>query len=97
MGTAGTGTTGDVSDPDGTRCPICGEGDLVEIAYQAAGEFEPTHQPDSVEVQVFSCGHRVPGAQLSVADAERLNVERRTSEDTVDPVPDDTGSDGDLS
>jgi hypothetical protein len=98
MGTDGTGSNGaGSSDPDGTRCPICGKGDLVEIAYQAAGEFEPSLQPDSVEVQVFSCGHRVPGAQLSVADPERLNVERRTSEDTVDPVPDDTGAAGDPS
>jgi len=94
MGIEGPDTGVAGSSPDGgTRCPVCNVGDLVEIAYQRPGEFEPSQQPDSVEVQVFSCGHRVAGAQLSGADPARLNVERRVSEDTVDPLPDDTGTD----
>jgi hypothetical protein len=90
MSTAGDGT----AEPETTRCPVCNEGDLVEITYERAGEFEPNLQPDSVEVQVFSCGHRVSGARLSGADQERLNVERRASEDTVDPLPENTGESG---
>ena len=92
MGIGGTDTASvQASDPDGTRCPVCNDGDLVEIAYHRAGEFEPSQQPDSVEIQVFSCGHRVSGAQLSSGDPAQLNVEQRSSEDTVDPLPDDTG------
>ena len=90
MGIGGPGTTStQASDPGETRCPVCNEGDLVEIAYHRAGEFEPSQQPDSVEIQVFSCGHRVSGAKLSGADSAQLNVEQRTSEETVDPLPDD--------
>jgi hypothetical protein len=90
MPTDGDGAT----KPETTRCPVCNEGDLVEITYERGGEVEPTLQPDSVEVQVFSCGHRVSGARLAGADQDRLNVERRTSEDTVDPLPEDTGETG---
>lgn len=78
---------------EATRCPVCSDGDLVEIAYQHAGEFEPSLQPDSVEILVFSCGHRVSSdARLSDADTSRLNVEQRNSEDTIDPLPEDTGT-----
>ena len=81
-------------DREAARCPVCNAGDLVEIAYQEAGEPVPAMQPDSVEVQVFSCGHRVSsGARLSGADTANLNVERRTSEETIDPLPEDTGAD----
>lgn len=94
MGIVGRDTTSAKGPgPDETRCPVCNEGDLVEIAYHLAGEFEPSQQPDSLEVQVFSCGHRVSGATLSSADPAQLNVEQRTSEETVDPLPDDPGAD----
>ena len=43
-------------------------------------------QPESREVQTFTCGHEVEGARLETSDADRLTVERRTSEDTVTPV-----------
>ena len=62
-----------------TVCPICGEGTLVTIDF---GE----HQPESREVQTFTCGHEVKGGRLETADAERLEVERRTSEETVTPA-----------
>ena len=92
MGIGGADTTGEASESGGTRCPVCNEGDLVEIAYHPTGEFEPSRQPDSVEIQVFSCGHRVSGAKLSSADPAQLHVEQRTSEETVDPLPDDPGA-----
>ena len=83
-----------MSDTQATRCPVCNDGDLVEIAYQEASESVPSMQPDSVEIQVFSCGHRVSsGARLSDADTANLNVEQRTSEETIDPLPEDTGTD----
>jgi hypothetical protein len=68
-----------MSEPDETICPICGKGTLrtVEFGYQ---------QPESPEVQTFTCGHEVAGAKLQTADADRLDVERRESEDTVTPV-----------
>jgi len=43
-------------------------------------------QPESRQVQTFTCGHEVEGARLQTADAEQLDVERRTSEDVATPV-----------
>ncbi len=66
-------------------CPVCGRGTLREIDF---GE----QQPDSREVQTFTCGHEVKGPRLETADADELDVERRTSDETVTPVepaPDD--------
>jgi formylmethanofuran dehydrogenase subunit E len=37
-------------------------------------------------VQTFTCGYEVEGARLQTADADRLDVERRVSEETVTPV-----------
>jgi hypothetical protein len=68
-----------VSDPDSTTCPICGEGTLRTVDFG-------NQQPDSRQVQTFTCGHEVEGDPLQTADADRLDVERRQSEDTVTPV-----------
>ena len=68
-----------MDEPDSTTCPICGEGTLSTIDF---GD----QQPESREVQTFSCGHEVEGARLQTADADRLDVERRASEETVAPV-----------
>ena len=68
-----------MADPGSTRCPICGEGTLVTIDF---GE----QQPASPEIKTFTCGHEVEGARLQTADAERLDVERRTSEETAAPT-----------
>jgi hypothetical protein len=68
-----------VSDPDSTTCPICGKGTLRTVDF---GD----QQPDSRQVQTFTCGHEVEGDRLQTADADRLDVERRGSEDTVMPV-----------
>jgi hypothetical protein len=67
---------------DSTTCPICGQGTLRTIEF---GE----QQPESPEVKTFTCGHEVKGAKLQTADAERLDVERRESEDTVTPIEGD--------
>lgn len=69
------------------RCPVCGDGVLADISYvqDPAGDDEPTQVPESREVQRFTCGHEVIGAPLASADAERLEVERRSSEETVEP------------
>jgi hypothetical protein len=68
-----------MSDSDSTICPVCGKGTLRTVDF---GE----QQPESREVQTFTCGHEVPGARLQTADADRLEVERRVSEETVTPV-----------
>jgi hypothetical protein len=73
---------------DATRCPICGMGTLADISYDAgeqAGE-ELEQQPESRQLDVYTCGHRVPGAPLEAAD-DRLDVERRSSEETATPPP----------
>jgi hypothetical protein len=62
-----------------TTCPVCGEGTLVTIDF---GE----QQPESRQVQTFTCGHEVEGAQLQTADADQLDVESRTSDETVTPA-----------
>ena len=66
-------------DPGSITCPICGEGTLVTIDF---GE----QQPASREVQTFTCGHEVKGARLQTADADRLDVERRASDETAAPT-----------
>jgi hypothetical protein len=76
----------------GKRCPVCRIGTLASIAYdQAVGPDAPAQQQsaDSFQLEVFTCGHRVMGPSLASADPERLDVERRDSEDTVDPLPDE--------
>lgn len=67
-------------------CPVCGKGTMVDIAFDVdpAGR-EPAQRADSRELTEFSCGHRVVGASLASSDEERLDVERRTSDETVDP------------
>jgi hypothetical protein len=78
---------------DRLTCPFCGRGTLVNIAFdepaRSSGD-EPRQLADSLEVVTFSCGHRELGPSLATADPEGLDVERRRSEDTVEPsLPDD--------
>ena len=68
-----------MGEPESTICPICGKGTLITIDF---GE----QQPESRQVQTFTCGHEVEGARLQTADAEELDVERRTSEETAQPT-----------
>jgi hypothetical protein len=68
-----------MGESESTTCPVCGKGTLSTIDF---GD----QQPDSRQVQTFTCGHEVEGARLQTADADRLDAERRTSEETVVPV-----------
>jgi hypothetical protein len=68
-----------VSESESTTCPICGKGTLRTVDF---GD----QQPESRQVQTFTCGHEVEGERLQTADADRLDVERRESEETVTPV-----------
>jgi hypothetical protein len=58
---------------------MCGKGTLRTVDF---GD----QQPESRQVQTFTCGHEVEGARLQTADANRLDVERRPSEETVTPI-----------
>jgi len=69
------------------RCPICGVGVLQDMAYDMAPDGTIAQQPESREVDTYTCGHQVPGPRLETADPDRLSVERRSNEDTVDPSP----------
>jgi len=68
-----------VTDSTDIVCPICGRGTLRQTDFGEQGA-------DSREMQTFTCGHEVEGARLDTADADRLTVERRTSEETVTPI-----------
>ena len=70
---------GVVGDTESTTCPTCGKGTLRTVDF---GD----QQPESRQVQTFTCGHEVEGDRLQTADADRLDVERRGSEETVTPV-----------
>ena len=73
-------------EPTPTTCPICGRGTLVDLAFDERGAGRTTRQTaDSAEVRTYECGHEVVGPSLALADPERMDVERRASQDTVDP------------
>jgi len=73
---------------DQQRCPMCGKGVFTDVVYE---DREPDGTKlqltgDSNEVLLFSCGHEVRGTTLATADAGRLTVEARDSEEATDPV-----------
>lgn len=70
---------GAVEDAGSTTCPICGKGTLRTVDF---GD----QQPESRQVRSFTCGHEVEGDRLQSADADRLDVERRESKETVTPI-----------
>jgi hypothetical protein len=71
-------------------CPICGTEGLADIAYdEDPWRRRPFQEPESREVTIYRCGHQVSGPRLETADADRLDVERRTSEETAQPTPED--------
>lgn len=79
-----------MTEQDDQRCPICHRGVVADIAFDrdpAAPAATPQQTAETTEVITYTCGHRVPGPSLASADAEALDVERRQSEDTVDPTP----------
>jgi hypothetical protein len=74
------------------RCPTCGRGELVDINYNQPDDVappsgEPLQEADSRQIVTYSCGHEVAGPRIDRADqaGPALDVERRTSEDTVPP------------
>ena len=80
------------SGGDTLRCPVCGVGVVVDLAFDERTDGrEPKQDPRAREIVTYSCGHEALGPDLATADPERMEVERRTSEDTVDPTPTDDG------
>ena len=67
-----------------SRCPVCGKGTLADIDFGGDEQFQ---DPESRQVDTYTCGHEVPRAPLEVADTNRLDVEQRTSEETTAPNP----------
>jgi hypothetical protein len=69
-------------------CPVCGKGTLIDIAFDEPATDGPalTQQADSHQMLTFDCGHEVPGPDLNSADAQRLSVERRRSQETTEPA-----------
>lgn len=77
----GAGPSGKVRVVSEKRCPICGRGVLSELGTESADAMQG---PESAIVETYTCGHEVGEATLATADAEELEVERRSSEDTAD-------------
>jgi hypothetical protein len=67
------------------RCPVCGRGVLKHLGSEASGRRQ---QPESPIIETYTCGHEVMEDRLETADAERLEVERRSSEESA------SGADG---
>lgn len=74
-------------------CPRCGRGTLVDLSFDqgSAGDPPLTQTADSHEILTFTCGHTWVEGSLSSADQRRLDVERRRSDETVMPGPDERG------
>jgi hypothetical protein len=73
------------------RCPVCGRGVLTDITFREGpnppGVDEPLQVADSVQVETYSCGHEVVGPALKeTAAADAMEVERRESDDTAEPL-----------
>jgi hypothetical protein len=71
-----------------TRCPICGVGVVADVMYDEGaerGDGAPMQTADTRQVTTYSCGHTVDGSSLATADTDELDVEQRTSDETVDP------------
>lgn len=68
---------------DDLRCPVCGKGTLRHLGTESD---ERMQDAASAIKETYTCGHEVAEPSLATADAERLEVERRASDETVDPV-----------
>jgi len=73
------------------RCPICGEGILQHLGTEGPVK-EQAQRADTPILETYTCGHTVTEPGMDVSDSEILEVERRRSEDVVDPLP-ETGAD----
>ena len=72
------------------RCPRCGEGVLVDIAFREGSDLadgEEIQEADTRQVETYSCGHEVSGPRLdrTAAGSDALEVERRDSSETTEP------------
>ena len=65
------------------RCPVCGEGILREIGTESATAMQDA---TSRVIETYTCGHQMGGPRLETADPGSLEVERRSSEETVQPI-----------
>jgi hypothetical protein len=76
--------------PEGLRCPVCGVGVLADINYDDAPASSPAlqQQPESRQVDRYTCGHEVARAELESADRS-LDVEQRQSDESAAPLPED--------
>jgi len=72
-----------MTEAEEQRCPVCGEGLLQDLGSE---DPDRKQRPESPIIETYTCGHEVTTPALASADADQLEVERRTSEDTVDPV-----------
>jgi hypothetical protein len=75
---------------DDRRCPVCGEGTLVQLAFDGETDetvLELAQEADSRQLATYSCGHTEEGPSLASADADRLDVERRDAEESAEPLP----------
>jgi hypothetical protein len=71
------------------RCPVCGLGELVDITYTEGSDGDmPMQEADSRQVATYSCGHERVGPRLdeSASADSALDVERRSSPETADPL-----------
>jgi hypothetical protein len=80
-------TSRDSRERDNRRCPICGRGTLRDVSFDEGERQRGRRAQDagSRQVESYTCGHEVIGPTLASADADALDVERRVSEETVDP------------
>jgi hypothetical protein len=85
----------DAKDQLPLRCPTCGQGELVDINYNEPSDVQPptdgpVQEADSRQVATYSCGHEVIGPRIDRAEqaGPELDIERRTSEETVPPPED---------
>jgi hypothetical protein len=75
---------------DTARCPVCGSGTLRDLSHDLdplRRDAPPAQTADTVQVETYTCGHEVIGASLATGDPDRLDVERRDSEETAAPLP----------
>jgi hypothetical protein len=76
---------------EATKCPVCGEGDLVDVSFREGGpgvDGESIQTADTNQVESYSCGHEVRGPRLdrTASGSRELDAEHRTSEETTDPI-----------
>lgn len=70
------------------RCPVCGQGVLQHLGTESGSRLQ---RPESPIIETYTCGHEVTEPPLETSDGERLEVERRTSEDATEPPSDQAG------